>query len=420
MSRWGERKLGDLFELEGGFAFKSAEFRESGTPVIKIKNVKAGYFLDADFSYVDPRFCEERPKKIARIGDLLISMSGNRHDGSPETWVGKVAPFRKSETYLINQRVGALRPRDAGRIDASFFGYLLSSWGYQQHFISIATSSGGQANLSPNQILGVSVVVPSLPEQRAISSILRVLDDKVALNRRMNETLEGLARAIFKDWFIDFGPTRTKMDGKAPYLAPDVWSLFPDQLDQEGQPTGWTIRAVSEFADLKGGTQLAKERIFSDGEIPVFGGAGIMGFANDHNAEGFVIAVGRVGAYCGQFFHHQGRAWINNNASLVRPHPDTHAEWLFHSLRHADIETIKKGAAQPFVSNSDIGAMGLLWSSEELVRAYSQSVAPLILKSRRNQSETKTLTAIRDLLLPKLMSGEVQLKDAEQMTEAVM
>ena len=73
-------------------------------------------------------------------------------------------------------------------------------------------------------------------EQHAIASVLGALDDKIDLNRRMNETLEAMARAIFKDWFVDFGPTRAKMEGRAPYLAPEIWALFPDRLDDEGKP----------------------------------------------------------------------------------------------------------------------------------------------------------------------------------------
>ena len=82
---------------------------------------------------------------------------------------------------------------------------------------------------------------PPLTSKRAIASILGALDDKIDLNRRMNETLEAMARAIFKDWFVDFGPTRAKMEGRAPYLAPEIWALFPDRLDNEGKPEGWDI-----------------------------------------------------------------------------------------------------------------------------------------------------------------------------------
>ena len=89
-------------------------------------------------------------------------------------------------------------------------------------------------------------------DQRAIASILGALDDKIDLNRRMNETLEAMARAIFKDWFVDFGPTRAKMEGGAPYLAPEIWALFPDRLDDEGKPEGWKMgRSVTSPCRLE-------------------------------------------------------------------------------------------------------------------------------------------------------------------------
>ncbi len=162
MVDWSSASIGDFFDLVPGFAFKSEEFLADGIPVIKIKNVKAGYFSEHEFSYVSPDFIRSRNNKLACFNDLLISMSGNRHDGSSDTWVGKIANFRRRDHYFINQRVGALRPKQGKNVDVRFAGYLLSSFPYQQLFISIATSSGGQANLSPQQILTAPFQYPDL------------------------------------------------------------------------------------------------------------------------------------------------------------------------------------------------------------------------------------------------------------------
>jgi type I restriction enzyme, S subunit len=89
-----------------------------------------------------------------------------------------------------------------------------------------------------------------LPEQQAISLLLGALDDKIVLNRRMNETLEAMARAVFKDWFVDFGPTGAKMEGRAPYLAPEIWALFPDRLDDEDKPDGWRSGSLAELIEV--------------------------------------------------------------------------------------------------------------------------------------------------------------------------
>jgi type I restriction enzyme S subunit len=115
----------------------------------------------------------------------------------------------------------------------------------------------------------LTVTLPPLPEQKEIASILSSLDDKIELNRRMNETLEAMARAIFKDWFVDFGPTRAKQEGRAAYLPEHLWSLFPDAIDPEtGLPQGWNVSNILEFADLlSGGTPKTSESSYWDGDI---------------------------------------------------------------------------------------------------------------------------------------------------------
>lgn len=281
-------------------------------------------------------------------------------------------------------------------------------------------AGSGQPLLNQDILSRIPALVPEPFEQRAIAHILGALDDKIDLNRRMNETLEAMARALFRDWFVDFGPTRAKMEGRAPGLPPRLAALFPDRLDEQGKPEGWRARPVGDFAELKGGKQLVKERITPDGRTPVFGGAGVMGFTDEHNADGFVISVGRVGAYCGQFFSHRGKAWINNNASLIRPYTGISGEWLFQALRYANIEVIKKGAAQPFVSNTDIAGMPIIWPGGSVVSQFAEILVPLMLKAEQNQAESVALTALRDTLLPKLISGEVRVKDADTFLDRVL
>ncbi|MGB5833278.1 MAG: restriction endonuclease subunit S, partial [Thiohalocapsa sp.] len=234
------------------------------------------------------------------------------------------------------------------------------------------------------------------------------------------DTLEALARAIFKDWFVDFGPTRAKQEGAAPYLAPEIWDLFPDRLDAEGKPEGWELPPVASVATIRGGKQLKKEKFIERGPVPVFGGAGVMGYTDQYNAKGFVISVGRVGAYCGQFFFFSGKAWINNNASLIVPNEGVSGEWLFFALRALDINLIKKGAAQPFVSNSDIAAMRIVDPGQAIVESFHDLISPLLLRQKANEDESSVLAQTRDLLLPKLMSGEIRLREAEQTAEAVL
>lgn len=362
--------LGELIELKRGYDLPS-RLRQSGSiPIVSSSGV-SGYHNEAK--------CIGPGVITGRYGTL-----------------GKVF-FNTSSYWPLNT---TLYVRDFKGNDPRFIYYLLSSLDFNAY-----SDKAAVPGLNRNDLHIIDVVRPPLPEQKRIAHILGSLDDKIELNRQMNETLEAMAQALFQDWFVDFGPTRAKMKGRAPYLAPEIWELFPDTLGEDGVPVGWERRPVGEFIDIKGGKQLEKSRIANDGIFPVFGGAGIMGYADHYNAEGFVIVVGRVGAYCGQFFSHQGKAWINNNASHIRQKSDTHSEWLFMSLCNCDIGSIKKGAAQPFVSNGDITTLLLIWPGAQIVETFTRQIKPFFLSADKHSQESKALVQARDALLTKLISN---------------
>lgn len=210
-SNWPTVKTGDVFDLINGFAFKSKEFCGQGASVLKIKNVKAGYLALDNLAYVDPAYLSKKSDKVVQKNDLLITMSGNRHDGSMETWVGKVAWFNEDSPYLINQRVGILRLKDGLDINPRYMAYQLSSVEFQKHFIAVATSSGGQANLSPDQIKQTELNCPPREIQDEIVNQLGCLEDKAKINSETNQTLEQIAQALFKSWFVDFDPVKEKI-----------------------------------------------------------------------------------------------------------------------------------------------------------------------------------------------------------------
>jgi len=364
---------------------------------------------------------ERLSKYRVKPGDIVYSRRGD---------VERRALVRDSEDGWLCG-TGCLRVRlGDGPVDPIFAAFYLGAAETREWIVRHAHGAT-MPNLNTSILSACPIIVPPLHEQRAIAATLGALDDKIELNRKMNATLEAMARALFRDWFVDFGPTRAKMaqsasgaktanDARAPTLSPDLWSLFPDRLDDEGKPEGWEVRPVGDFSELKGGKQLEKEHITDTGPVPVFGGAGLMGYTANHNADGFVISVGRVGAYCGQFFSHRGKAWINNNASLIRPNADVSGEWLLIALRHIDMDVIKKGAAQPFVSNGDIAKVGIVWPGDAIIKAFADALVSLMKKSEANERESRTLAQTRDLLLPRLMSGALRVAGAERRLENIV
>ena len=368
-----------------------------GIPILRVNNFGASGLSTDDVLRVDPSIAQKYPRSKLHGGELLVTLVGS---------VGQVAIAPTNLAgWNVARAVGVVPIADP--VMTKWASYVLRS-GPAQAFLGQRANTTVQTTVNLRDL--ALLPIPLLPrdELEAVIVVLSALDDKIELNRRMSETLEAQARALFRDWFVDFGPVKAKMAGDTPYLAPDLWSLFPNRLDDDGVPEGWASISVGDVASLRGGKQLLKSEIADNGPVPVYGGAGIMGFTKDGNAEGYVITVGRVGAYCGQFFSHRGTAWVNNNASLIAPNQGVSGEWLFLALKELDIETIRKGAAQPFVSNGDIAKLKLIWPSTEVMEAFLDLAGPLIRRQEVNLIGNKALGQTRDLLLPKLMSGEIR------------
>lgn len=329
----------------------------------------------------------------------------------------EIRVVRSERPLTFNQDIKAVVAGPS--IDSDFLYYALTA--SKPVLLGLVSAAGhGTGVLDTDRLRSLEIPVLPVEEQQSIAKTISALDDKIELNRRMNETLEGMAQAIFRDWFVDFGPVRRKAAGETdavvimggltpdPVRAAQLATLFPAELGDDGLPVGWALQPVSAFADLRGGKQLEKQHILPVGPNPVFGGAGIMGYATISNADGYVITVGRVGAYCGQFFGHRGAAWVNNNASLIKPLDSTPPEWLLLALRESGIESIKRGAAQPFVSNGDVGKLPLVDAGAGVRAAFEEFIRPQFLLSEARQAESETLAETRDYLLPRLMSGTVR------------
>ena len=420
-NEWTALPLGELCLRITDGAHSSPPSVPLGKPMASVKDLtrfgvnleEARQISESDFASLVKQGCQPE------VGDVLIAKDGN-------SALDTTCLVKEPLDAVLLSSVAILRPNPE-KLVPEFLKQHLSCPRTIEYLKSEFISGAAIPRVILKDFRRAIVNVPPIEEQHAIAHILGTLDDKIELNRKQNETLEAMARALFKAWFVDFEPVRAKMENRwqrgqsLPGLPAHLYDLFPDRLVESelGEiPEGWEIRPVGDFAEFKGGKQLEKEKISAVGQIPVFGGAGIMGYTDEHNADGFVITVGRVGAYCGQFFSHRGKAWINNNASLIRQNDDSLAEWLFLSLRHADIDVIKKGAAQPFVSNGDIAKLPVVWPGEQIVRLFAETVVPLLSEQESGAAESISLAQLRDTLLPKLISGELRVPDAERIVAA--
>ena len=256
--------------------------------------------------------------------------------------------------------------------------------------------------------------------------LLSCLDDKIELNRRTNETLEAMARAIFKDWFVDFGPTRAKAEGRAPYLAPELWDLFPDAIDDEDKPVGWQVSLLGDRVEILDSKRIplsSRERAQRQGPYPYHGATGVMDYIDDFLFEGVHVLLGEDGSVVkpdGKPFMQYvwGQFWVNNHAHVLRGKGISN-EMLLCFLQQTDIAPYVTGAVQPKLNQRNLRAITFPAADPEIVVAFQMVVGPLFEQIRLNSDLARTLSTTRDFLLPKLMSDEIRLTQAEKAVESV-
>ncbi len=341
--------------------------------------------------------------------------------------------------FWVNNHAHIIRGNDEA--DTKFIYYALNSTDISGHITGSTIPKLSQRNLNV-----LRLPLPQLPEQRAIASVLSALDDKIEVNRRMNEVLEAQARALFKDWFVDFGPTRTKMamrgedPGHAntpakPYLPPDLWTLFPDHLDENGKPEGWEESEIGNEAKVVGGsTPSTKEPRFWGGSInwvtpkdlstlkaPILiesnrtiTKAGLEKISSGLLPAGTVLLssrapIGYVAIAAIPLAINQGFIALRCEGRVSNVYV-----WLW---LHENMEAIKgnaNGSTFQEISKKNFRPLPVIVPSVNVMDAFNEMVIPLYDRIEKNERESRNLAQTRDLLLPKLMSGEIRVRDAEK------
>lgn len=345
---------------------------------------------DEDFEAINKR------SKVDRW-DVLISMIGT---------VGEPCLIKDEPDFAI-KNIGLFKTKREA--DGKWLYYFLRSKDAQQ---SIREQSRGttQQYIPLGALRNFLILVADDPEeQKAIAAVLGTLDDKIELNRRMNATLEAMARALFRSWFVDFDPVRAKLDGRQPAnLDPATAALFPEHLEDSivgRKPVGWEVVSLEALASIRGGKQLPTGDCLPAGKFTVFGANGIMGYATESTHDDFVIAFGRVGANCGSIHWSLDGAWINNNASAVVPLQCP--AFVLQTMLNIDFNSMRTGSAQPFIPNSSLASAKVLRPSSPIAEAFCRIVEPLRRQQADNEKQYITLGTLRDTLLPKLLSGEL-------------
>ena len=300
--------------------------------------------------------------------------------------------------------------------------YALSSLG-----LGDMNTDSAVPGLNRNAAHARTLNIPEEPEQRAIAHVLGTLDDKIELNRKMNQTLEEMARAIFKDWFVDFGPTRAKIEGREAYLPAEVWGLFPDRLvtSELGEiPEGWEVKALGDVA-VQRRSGVKPEEIAPDTPyialehmpkrciaLSEWGNADGLASSKFRFERGDIL-FGKLRPY----FHKVGVAPVDGVCStdivVVSPLSD---HWFGFVLGHTSsaefvdyTDATSTGTRMPRTKWTDMARYRVALPNDELARAFNEVAQQWIESMLSAIHESRTLATQRDTLLPKLVSGEVEL-----------
>lgn len=443
--------LAEYATIQGGYAYKSTDFLKTGKfKVLKIKNIRFGYIDYSETDFISDQLSKKTEEWKTKPKDILISMTGSGPN-APASLVGRVARVGENEPIsFINQRIGRVIVNE--KVDSDYIYYLLSQKSSQEYFVNNSTGSANQVNINGNTILSLEVPCISFEESKKIAQILNAFDDKIQLNTQINQTLEQIAQALFKSWFVDFDPVRAKVQalsdglsleqaelaamqaisGKTPeeltalsQTQPERYAelaetakAFPCEMvevDGVEVPKGWkycSFGDVSECFDSKRIPLSKQQREKRKGNIPYYGATSVMDYVDEAIFDDIYLLVGEDGSVLkedGTPFTQYiwGKSWVNNHAHVLKGKNGISTEHLMIFIQQTNISAYITGAVQLKLNQKNMNSIPFLKANNEINVFFAEYIESLYAKIRENLDENKILETARDLLLPKLLNGDI-------------
>lgn len=425
-----------LIAIGDGYRAKNNELSQTGLPFARAGNINQGFkFDDAD------HFPLERistvGEKISRSGDVVFTSKGT---------VGRFAFVRPdTQPFVYSPQLCYWRSLKPEKVLPRFLYY----WMQSPEFINQIAYLKGQTDMADYVSLRdqrkIKITIPDVATQQTIVDIVGSIDDKIELNRKMNRTLEQMAQALFKAWFVDFEPVKAKAAGRTPESCDaETAALFPDEfVDSESDaiPKGWRVDAIrSRTSNIQYGlTQSASTTQIGPHFLRI---TDIQAGRVDWNRVPFCRVTSseheRYRIVSGDILVARTGASTGENIYVIDPPDAVFASYLVR-LQFADpsiaslvgvfmrtaiyFEYIKGtlgGSAQPNANAQVLASASLVFPTKEVAERFSEAVRPLHKNIVRNTRESNTLASLRDSLLPKLISGQLRIPDAEALAEAVV
>jgi len=424
-SEWRIAPLGELYDFSSGLSKPREEFG-FGHGFLSFKDVFYNYFAPENLEQLVNSTEKEQQTCSIQRGDVFLTRTSETMD---ELGMSCVA-LKSYERATFNGFTKRLRPKGSTKIVPEYAGYYFRSPSFRRE-VTAMSSLSTRASLNNEMLSRLKMVLPPVTTQEAIGSILKALDDKIELNRRMNATLEGMARALFKSWFVDFDPVRAKLDGRKPEgMDKATAALFPDGFEESSLgpvPKGWEVGKVHDCCVQiqNGGTPRRNEpRFWEGGTIPWLASGEVRqpiitateGFITEEGlaessakwVPAFSTVVALYGATAGQVSFTSSRLTTNQAVCALIPKKD-YAFFNYLTMRCATNEMENKavGSAQQNISKGIVEETQVVLPPITLVERFAELANPLFDQWISNLHQSRTLATLRDTLLPKLLSGEL-------------
>jgi type I restriction enzyme S subunit len=432
-------KLGELC-VEGGVQtgpfgsqLHQEDYVESGTPIITVEHLGENRIVHANLPKVSDEDRQRLAKYTLKCGDIVFSRVGS---------VDRRALVQQREDgWLFSGRCLRVRPQTE-ILDSQWLSYFFGLPSFKNYIRGIAVGAT-MPSLNTKLLSDVPIYFPCLDIQRQAAIALSALDDRITLLRETNATLEAIAQAIFKSWFVDFDPVRAKQEGRAPEgMDETTAALFPDSFEESELglvPRGWGVEWLSNVFDFKEGpgirnwqytnsdvgTRFINIRCIQDGDLSIETANRI----TDEEANGkyahfhlksWDVVVSTSGTLGRSAIVREDHLPLMLNTSVIRFRPVegmTCFSYVYEYLNTPEfmfkVESMASGSVQKNFGPMHLKQMKLVLPPIELIVCYESAARPLFEKIVTNRARAQTLAALRDTLLPRLISGQLRLPDAE-------
>ena len=387
---WKEVTLGEITNLVIDYRGKTplklgSSWSDSGYRALSAKNIKTGQIVAEDsIRFVDEELYRKWMKDEVNRGDILITS---------EAPFGQIYYWDSDEKIVLSQRLFDVRLND--EVCHKYVYYFMTSHRYQKDLEGRATGTTVTGLRQP-ELLKSTILLPPLSAQRSIASILSSLDRKIELNNKINADLEEMAQAIFKNWFVDFEPFK---NGK--FVDSELGMI----------PEGWKVGTLGELCNFKRGKNLLTKNAIDEGVPVVAGGLEPSCYHNVANTGAPVITVSGSGANAGFMRMYHVPVWASDCSFIDISCENFYFVYCFLKVNSKLLKHAQTGAVQPHVKPSDIHDFELVIPDKESIYDFQDKVKPFFDKIAVIQKENSRLSLLRDTLLPRLMSGEIEVPE---------